>query len=68
MPVAIPREGESNRKIIAAKLTRATAEAVAKVNPGAYIEKVVADNTPRMTSSSLLKGDSYHGNQSKKYQ
>lgn len=67
MPVVIPQEGGPNRKIIAAKLTRATAEAVAECNPGAYIEKVIADNTPHMRSS-LLKGDSYNGDQGTKYQ
>lgn len=43
VPVAFERNGRPNRKIVAAKLTRKTADELATQIPNAYVEKVYAD-------------------------
>ncbi len=57
LPVAIPREGGPNRKVIAAKLTRLAADAIAAITPGAYVEKIVADKSPYLSTSSMKGAD-----------
>lgn len=39
----VAQDGEANRRIIAAKLTRGAAQRIVDNLPGAYIEKVEAD-------------------------